>query len=434
MILFLFLASCASAVKLEHDKRFLLWTPTQLHLSWTNRTDEMAITWLSWWQGSQTRVNYGPSGGALSRHAVGTATVFVDPESEIGTTRYIHRAVMTGLLAGQRYDYVVVDETYVGVSATYTFAARNDSVLPQRFAVFGDYGLVNAQSQTLLTELAQSVDAIIHDGDLAYNLDDFDGFRGDAWFAMVEPIAATKAWMTCPGNHERGGKFAHYINRMTMPMRDQNQNLYWSLDVGLVHFVAFDTEVYYYDDYSAWAKMEKWLRADLAAANQNRANVPWLIAFGHRPLYCTAVKDAHFDECALKNNIQRQRLEDIFCEGGVDLVIGAHQHAYARTFPVYQGKVVGHKSDPYNDPPVPVYLVAGAAGCQEDLTILTNGTDPWSAFTDSQYGVGVLEIFNSTVLKFSQFLAANPSTAPPIDSLTLFRYNRQAPHPVCMKK
>ena len=29
-----------------------------------------------------------------------------------------------------------------------------------------------------------------------------------------------------------------------------------------------------------------WLKDDLAKANDNRAAVPWVVAFGHRPMYC----------------------------------------------------------------------------------------------------------------------------------------------------
>jgi hypothetical protein len=31
----------------------------------------------------------------------------------------------------------------------------------------------------------------------------------------------------------------------------------------------------------------EWLVQDLAAADANRANVPWIILTGHRPMYCT---------------------------------------------------------------------------------------------------------------------------------------------------
>ena len=42
--------------------------------------------------------------------------------------------------------------------------------------------------------------------------------------------------------------------------------------------------------------MQAWLEADLAAANLNRAQRPWVIVYGHRPMYCTT--DGDCDEAA----------------------------------------------------------------------------------------------------------------------------------------
>jgi hypothetical protein len=446
---FLFVLLCVGAAAGVHvapaaEKRSLekrlFWAPVQIHLSWTNQSSEMAVTWLSWFQGTQSVVEYGLHGQALTQSVSGDVTTFVDPDSEIGTTRYVHRAVMTGLKQGLQYDYQVKDLTFVGVSSTHSFWSRNDSA-PMRYAVFGDFGLINAQSLGLLTAFATAprgsdrhIDAIVHNGDFAYNLDDIDGLRGDEFFDMMEPIVAAKSYMVSPGNHERAANFSHYRHRFSMPMREVHNNLYWSLDVGLVHFIAFDAELYYFDSYHTWVAMEKWLRADLAAANANRKNVPWIIAFGHRPLYCTAASDDYEDECALKNNVQRHRLEDVFCEGGVDLVIGAHMHDYERTLPVYQEQVIDMQGDPYNDPPVPVYLVSGAAGCQEDTDRFVNHTAKWSAYKNTLYGIGLMTIHNATALTYSQFLANETATAAPVDTFTLYRQNRNAPHPVCNKK
>ena len=32
--------------------------------------------------------------------------------------------------------------------------------------------------------------------------------------------------------------------------------------------------------------MRDWLNRDLQLANNNRKNVPWIVVFGHKPLYC----------------------------------------------------------------------------------------------------------------------------------------------------
>ena len=51
---------------------------------------------------------------------------------------------------------------------------------------------------------------------------------------------------------------------------------YYSVDLGLVHFVALDLNSYYFDSEAAYiAPQLAWLEQDLAAAAANRANVPW---------------------------------------------------------------------------------------------------------------------------------------------------------------
>ena len=65
---------------------------------------------------------------------------------------------------------------------------------------------------------------------------------------------------------------------------------YFSVDFGLIHFVALDLNVYYGGDPCGdpcKAAQLKWLEADLAAANRNRATVPWVVVMSHYPFYCT---------------------------------------------------------------------------------------------------------------------------------------------------
>ena len=47
---------------------------------------------------------------------------------------------------------------------------------------------------------------------------------------------------------------------------------------------------------------KNWIQADLAAANRNRAKVPWVIAFGHRPMYCS---NDDGDDCTKEDSLVR---------------------------------------------------------------------------------------------------------------------------------
>ena len=71
----------------------------------------------------------------------GAATRFADPGSSFGTVRYVHRAVMRGLVPGTRYTYVVSDTTFGGSSDPLEFRARPAELdWAPTYAVFGDFG------------------------------------------------------------------------------------------------------------------------------------------------------------------------------------------------------------------------------------------------------------------------------------------------------
>lgn len=69
--------------------------------------------------------------------------------------------------------------------------------------------------------------------------------------------------------------------------------MFYSIDVGLVHFISYDTESYYFRP-QLRNLTRQWLLDDLRRANQRRSRVPWIVAFGHRPMYCSNVVD---NEC-----------------------------------------------------------------------------------------------------------------------------------------
>lgn len=78
--------------------------------------------------------------------------------------------------------------------------------------------------------------------------------------------------------------FSNYRARFSMP--GNTESLFYSFDVGPVHFIAFSTEFYYFLNYGlkSVANQFNWLEEDLRAANENRELRPWIITIGHRPM------------------------------------------------------------------------------------------------------------------------------------------------------
>jgi hypothetical protein len=62
-----------------------------------------------------------------------------------------------------------------------------------------------------------SFDAIVHLGDIGYDLDGKGGSVGNKYGRLIQEFAAIKPYMTLPGNHEKASNFTHYTNRYIMP-------------------------------------------------------------------------------------------------------------------------------------------------------------------------------------------------------------------------
>lgn len=158
-------------------------------------------------------------------------------------------------------------------------------------------------------------------------------------------------------------------------MPGNTESLFYSFNIGPVHFIGFSTEVYYFMNYGIKTLINQytWLEKDLQEANlaANREVRPWIVTFGHRPMYCS---NENGDDCTHSQTLVRVglpftgffALEPLFYKYGVDVEIWAHEHSYERLWPIYDYKVYnGSKEEPYKNPGAPVHVVTGSAGCKE---------------------------------------------------------------------
>ena len=72
------------------------------------------------------------------------------------------------------------------------------------FLVYGDFGYDNAQSMSRIQAevSAGGIDAILHVGDLAYDMFEDEGRKGDNFMNMIQSVSTQIPYMTLPGNHE----------------------------------------------------------------------------------------------------------------------------------------------------------------------------------------------------------------------------------------
>eukprot|EP00946_MAST-07B_sp_MAST-7B-sp1_P003010 g3010.t1 len=272
---------------------------------------------------------------------------------------------------------------------------------------------------------AASADMILHVGDYGYNLDSDGGIVGDQFMRNIEQVAAFVPYMAALGNHEDGDTaMAHYLERFrqmpstsgSVPMDNvyggmAKNTWYYSWDAGLVHYISMSTEIPFGisgHGPDLQGAQYAWIDEDLAKANKNRHNVPWIIIVGHRSVYCSC--DGDCDESAqvlrdgpyynATNNNRTYSYEDLFFKHGVDLFINGHEHDYERNYPTYRGNA--HQSNV--DPKATIYIVTGAAGCDELHEPFTRPQPPRSAFRSNNFGFSQIIVHNNTHLQIQQIM------------------------------
>lgn len=387
------------------------YDPDQVHLSLGSNSSELYVTWMTKEEPIITGLSYaiinqnGTDGPVLKSRADLTEYLITGERiwphlCKPVRSLYTYRAKMSGLIPGRSYKYWIVYlyETKQSVYATeqkvymrmegqwvITIKDLKDPRQEINLAFYGDLGLINGQSVTRLTKDVSNglYDLIIHNGDFAYDLDTKHGAYGDMFMRLIEPIASRVPYQTSVGNHELKQNFTHYDARFTMINSGgvddgQMNNFYYSFNAGPVHFVGFSTEFYYFVKYSGLPALHaqyEWLKEDLAFASspEQRRLRPWIVVFGHRPMYCSSRDN---DDCTKETNILRKgflgayALEKLFYEFGVDVELYSHEHQYERFLPIYDGKVYNGTDDdlnPYYNPLAPVHLISGSAGCQERI-------------------------------------------------------------------
>jgi len=278
------------------------------------------------------------------------------------------------------------------------------------FAIFADFGLVNDESVVSLYAdvQASAFDVVILAGDQAYDLDSNNGETGNNFMRMQEGYASFVPLFVAVGNHESHNNYSQVLNRYAGLGANAGVNsgsgtmLYYSIDIGLSHFVFFSTEAYWSQTDIIVSQLN-WLKNDLIQANNNRDTTPWLIAIGH--------KSFNMDNNGACGGGQSctnaSWYDDLFNDYGVDLLFVGHQHEYRRLISTYGTKGLidmnSASSDysVYTDPRFLVTITSGAVGCPEVQPAACGGATPNdpsnpTATCSRNYGYGKLKIENST--------------------------------------
>ena len=111
---------------------------------------------------------------------------------------------------------------------------------------------------------------------------------------------------------------------------------YYSYDYENTHFVMLNTN----EDSKEFNNFSKeqieWMKEDIAKAKKR--GITWIIATIHKGPYTTS--NHATDSDIMGENGVRTKIAPIFSELGVDLVLQGHDHGYARTKPINNGKAM----------------------------------------------------------------------------------------------
>ncbi|XP_043705957.1 purple acid phosphatase 23 isoform X2 [Telopea speciosissima] len=394
-----------------------------------------------------SEVWYGKESGKYPFTQRGTSTVYSQLYPYEGLLNYtsgiIHHVKLEGLEPGERYYFKCGDSSLLTMSEERifeTFPLPGPNSYPRRIAVVGDIGLTSNSSTTLDHLIENDPSMLLMVGDLTYaNQYLTTGGKGascyscafpdapiretyqprwDGWGRFMEPLISRVPMMVIEGNHEiepqAGGiTFKSYETRFSVPSQESgsNSSFYYSFNAGGIHFIMLGG----YIDYNSTGAQYAWLKKDLHQVD--RSVTPWVVAAWHPPWYNSYSSHYQEFEC------MRQEMEALLYQYGVDVVFSGHVHAYERMNRVYNYTL---------DPCGPVYITVGDGGNIEKVD-LEHADDPgkcpssgdnipefggvchlnfssgpakgnfcwdkqpeWSAYRESSFGHGILEVVNST--------------------------------------
>ena len=173
---------------------------------------------------------------------------------------------------------------------------------------------------------------------------------------------------------------------------------WYSVDLGLIHFVVLDLDPGPPAVFSG--AQEAWAAADLAAADANRANVPWIVVTSHFPMYSAIFRKGgyehasaawysseeaeyertgdgtpwsatpHFETCEESGDANCKTVKDVVEESiaslgalldkcRVDIYAAGHVHSYSATWPIFGGNLTERS---YVDPKGTVHVLEGNGG------------------------------------------------------------------------
>jgi len=330
-------------------------------------TTSAAFTWETVESDHAAKVKLGTAPGMLTD--VHTGYTWTAPKMLSGAVSNMHEVHVCGLKPGTTYFYQVGggpagSEVWSQVQSFTTVPASGSITV----GVSGDARDTVTTWQAVHVRMKNAgVDLQLVDGDVvdSGSIDDlYDQWLDAIWH---DPSDMTKfltlgQQMILPidGNHENDSSIS--FSEFAIPGDGPYAETYASFDAGSAHFVMIDDqqigESFDVGNGSDEAKAQlAWLDADLAAANADRANHPFIVVMGHRGYFSTSNHGADSDVVAA-----RGALVPLFDKYHVDLVLNGHDHEYERSYSLHAGNPPTGQPTVVPDGQGTVYVICAGAG------------------------------------------------------------------------
>jgi hypothetical protein len=277
------------------------------------------------------------------RYGLSTTGPWTNVDDSASVTDHIVK--ITGLTADTKYFYSVGSTSAVlsGPDAnTFFVTAPTPGVAKKtRVWVLGDSGTNNSSQQAVRNAYysftgSTHTDLWLMLGDNAYTSGTDAEFQNAVFGATnAYPAMLRKSvlWPTI-GNHDGGSansltQTGPYYDIFSLPTAGEAGGLasgteaYYSFDYGNIHFICLES----YQvpaNATAFSTMKTWVTNDINATARD-----WIIVFWHHPPYSKGSHDSDTDSLMTK---MRTDINPIIENGGVDLVLTGHSHAYERSF------------------------------------------------------------------------------------------------------
>ena len=214
---------------------------------------------------------------------------------------------------------------------------------------------------------------------------------------------------------------------------------YFSVDIGLMHITALSTQ-------KPSGKELAWLEKDLAAADANRASVPWMLVTSHYPIFISSAtseaggaaasaKGWHSEagelcadgvcsgseimSCAAagekegcetvahESAVAQSLLTPLFNKYSVDIYDAGHSHQYDVTWPMLGGAATQKN---YSAPMGTVYITEGngcVPGTSNKSTLVKAKGQPWARIHGTGCAYGIFTTDSAGTLQYQHVVNAD---------------------------